>query len=221
MPVPESLPVSRAAVAGGIRLEDLGLYVQPIRKSGVPIDWARPIREAWTVSESAALQLLREFIGGKMQRYEADRGFADGRCVSKVGFPRDSLVCRCVHTQTADPKRGSPAMHVMDGSRLEERTMLGSLNALRILRLQLSPYLHFGQLSPRQMMAELARANCKQVSKTFWRRLVWRDLAYWQLHHWPDLPVSPVRQHYSGMPWNTSMENLRRDPLSLWVVAGT
>ena len=24
----------------------------------------------------------------------------------------------------------------------------------------------------------------RAVSKTFYRRLVWRDLAYWQLHHW-------------------------------------
>lgn len=37
-----------------------------------------------------------------------------------------------------------------------------------------------------------------QVSKTFWRRLVWRDLAYWQLHHWPCMAAQPIRTHYSA-----------------------
>ena len=31
------------------------------------------------------------------------------------------------------------------------------------------------------MLAELAAAGGAAASKTFWRRLVWRDLAYWQV----------------------------------------
>ena len=38
----------------------------------------------------------------------------------------------------------------------------------------------------------------KKLSKTFSRRIIWRDLAYWQLHHWPYMAVKSIRQHYEG-----------------------
>ena len=56
---------------------------------------------------------------------------------------------------------------------------------------KLSPYLHFGQLSPRTLATTLEVAETR--SKTYAHRLVWRDLAYWQLHHFPQLPVAGVR----------------------------
>lgn len=39
------------------------------------------------------------------------------------------------------------------------------------------------------------------MSKTFFRRLVWRDLAYWQLYHWPTMAVEPIRPGYRDMQW--------------------
>lgn len=66
---------------------------------------------------------------------------------------------------------------------------------------KLSPFLHFGQLSPRLMLHELDKAKCRDVSKTFHRRLIWRDLAYWQMHHWPELATSPIRPQYVSLPW--------------------
>lgn len=75
---------------------------------------------------------------------------------------------------------------------------------------KLSPYLHFGQLSPRTMMQELERAKCKDVSKTFYRRLVWRDLAYFQNYHWPAIAEEPIRAHYAGrLPWTDRPDWLR------------
>ena len=41
-------------------------------------------------------------------------------------------------------------------------------------------------------------AGGKKLSKTFSRRIIWRDLAYWQLHHWPCMAVKPIRHHYEG-----------------------
>jgi deoxyribodipyrimidine photolyase len=48
-----------------------------------------------------------------------------------------------------------------------------------------------------------------QLSKTFWRRLVWRDLAYWQLYHWPDMASAPIRKHYASMEWTEDPNTLR------------
>ena len=75
---------------------------------------------------------------------------------------------------------------------------------------KLSPYLHFGQLSARGMMAMLRKANCAKVSKTFYRRLVWRDLAYWQLHHWPDMATVGIRAFYNDHAWRHAPFELKR-----------
>ena len=51
------------------------------------------------------------------------------------------------------------------------------------------------------MYHQLKEANAKEVSKTFWRRLVWRDLAYWQLWLFPRMRNHAIRAHYAGMEW--------------------
>jgi deoxyribodipyrimidine photolyase len=66
---------------------------------------------------------------------------------------------------------------------------------------QLSPYIHFGQLSPRTLMKALKSNNCKTASPTLYRRLVWRDLTYWQLYHWPTLANQPLRRGYADIEW--------------------
>ena len=87
---------------------------------------------------------------------------------------------------------------------------------------RLSPYLRFGQISPRRVYHELSVAEKptgsgsgsrnrrgsnasdkgpstktgRQLSRTFWHRLYRREFAYWQLAHWPRLTTRSVRAHY-------------------------
>ncbi|QDZ19871.1 cryptochrome photoreceptor [Chloropicon primus] len=75
---------------------------------------------------------------------------------------------------------------------------------------KLSPYLHFGVLSPAHMANRLEKSGCEAASKTLWRRLVWRDLAYWQLHHWPRMPTQPIRRFYEEHEWREDAEALER-----------
>ena len=77
---------------------------------------------------------------------------------------------------------------------------------------KLSPYLHFGQLSPRTLSRALDAAGASKVSKTFAHRLTWRDLAYWQLHHFPDLPTLGVRAYEP--PWVDAFTTTTR--LAAW-----
>ncbi|KAI8468759.1 MAG: hypothetical protein J3K34DRAFT_459699 [Monoraphidium minutum] len=186
---PKRLPVtadSPAQRCGGLSLDELGLYTPPPRRAaaasssaavaaageaataaaaaaagGEVVDWGAPIRGAWDASERGGLRLLDGFIAGGLQRYEAQRSFADGRAVSR-----------------------------------------------------LSPYLRCGQLSARLVWTRLKAAQARVVSKTFYRRLVWRDLAYWQLHHWPDMAARPIRSHYGGMEWASGPEAAAR--LKAW-----
>lgn len=56
----------------------------------------------------------------------------------------------------------------------------------------LSPYLHFGQISPQTVYHE--SKLCK--SPKFIRKLAWRDLSYWLLTLFPEMPTLPMRPHY-------------------------
>ncbi len=68
---------------------------------------------------------------------------------------------------------------------------------------RLSPYLHFGQLSPRQIWHKVESLNLRNsasVSK-YLAELGWREFAYHLLHHFPHTPHEPLRPAYKTFPW--------------------
>ncbi|XP_072241817.1 deoxyribodipyrimidine photo-lyase [Leuresthes tenuis] len=71
----------------------------------------------------------------------------------------------------------------------------------------LSPYLHFGQLSPRWLLWDAKGARCRPPK--FQRKLAWRDLAYWQLTLFPDLPWESLRPPYKALRWSTDRSHLK------------
>ena len=67
---------------------------------------------------------------------------------------------------------------------------------------RLSPYLRFGMLSPRHLYHAVRELRLEhEVTKTFERRLHWRDLASFQLHCFPDMSTFPIRRHYATHAW--------------------
>ena len=78
-------------------------------------------------------------------------------------------------------------------SRADERGTVSSL----------SPYLRFGQLSPRSLYHAIRDSGLsREQTKTFSRRLHWRDLAYYQLATFPEMPEVPIRLHYQAHKWS-------------------
>ncbi|XP_035497736.1 deoxyribodipyrimidine photo-lyase [Scophthalmus maximus] len=71
----------------------------------------------------------------------------------------------------------------------------------------LSPYLHFGQLSPRWLLWDAKGARCRPPK--FQRKLAWRDLAYWQLTLFPDLPWESLRPPYKNLRWSNDRGHLK------------
>ncbi len=66
----------------------------------------------------------------------------------------------------------------------------------------LSPHLHFGEISPRQIWhAIINKANPSAGVDAYIRQLVWRDFANNLLFHWPQFPEEPFRKEYSSFPW--------------------
>lgn len=67
----------------------------------------------------------------------------------------------------------------------------------------LSPYLHFGQIGPRQIWAA-THATAEHESTggfTFLSELAWREFAYHLLHHFPHTDLQPMNDSYRNFPW--------------------
>ena len=83
---------------------------------------------------------------------------------------------------------------------------------------RLSPHLHFGEISPRQVWhAALARAavdptpGAARGAEAFLRQIGWREFAHHLLVHFPGTPDAPLRLEFRDFRWRKD-----RDALSAW-----
>jgi len=75
---------------------------------------------------------------------------------------------------------------------------------------KLSAYLKWGQLSPRQLFwATEDRRLPREKTKTFGRRLYWRDLSYFHYYNFPNMREKPIRAHYEQQWWSTDRVALK------------
>jgi deoxyribodipyrimidine photo-lyase len=69
---------------------------------------------------------------------------------------------------------------------------------------RLSPHLHFGEISPRQVWHALRRSA---GSSSAWRNsqflaeVGWREFAHHLLYHFPHTPTEPLRGEFKSFPW--------------------
>lgn len=70
---------------------------------------------------------------------------------------------------------------------------------------RLSPHLHFGEISPRQISARLAGLPGIDPAQkaAFLRELGWREFAYHLLVHFPHTPETPLDGRFEAFPWAT------------------
>ena len=73
---------------------------------------------------------------------------------------------------------------------------------------RLSPHLHFGELSPRQIWHGLARmAKKRGLPEAQWHRsqflteVGWREFAHHLLYHFAHTPAEPLRAAFKKFPW--------------------
>ncbi len=64
---------------------------------------------------------------------------------------------------------------------------------------RLSPHLHWGEISPRQVWHQAAGVP---GSEAFLRQLVWREFAHHLLHHFPHTSHEPLRPQFAHFPWD-------------------
>ncbi len=73
---------------------------------------------------------------------------------------------------------------------------------------RLSPYLHFGELSPRQIWLE-TEGRQSAATDAYLRQLLWREFAHHLLFHFPHTPLEPLRPEFAKFPWLDDPPGLR------------
>ncbi len=76
---------------------------------------------------------------------------------------------------------------------------------------RLSPHLHFGELSPRQVWHDIRSATAasgQQGADALLRQLYWRDFSTYLLYHFPHLPAEPLRGEFREFPWTDDPQGL-------------
>jgi len=135
-------------------LDQMKLYVKPVRKDGTKVDWAKQINASWQFGEDGGYDQLSRFLEEDVVHYEKESSRAD--------MPWTSVT---------------------------------------------SPYLHWGQLSPRTVLHE-ALSRGRDAAK-FRRKLAWRDMSYWILCLFPDMDTTPIRPMYEMQWWSQDKDHLK------------
>ena len=79
---------------------------------------------------------------------------------------------------------------------------------------RLSPFLHFGEIGPRQIwQATMAHVGSSKGSdaaaESFLREIGWREFTHHLLFHWPKLPDANWRSDFDAFPWLSNDAGLR------------
>jgi deoxyribodipyrimidine photolyase len=169
-------------------------------------DWGEDIRNAWDIGERAALVKLVAFVGA-IAGENGSLSFGQSAASSTGDNRRQKQ--KPVGGVKKSPY-GGLGKYETSRSRAEPTQECVS---------RLSPHLMFGELSPRSLhwavKDAVASGLPKEKTKTFGRRLYWRDLAYYQLWCFPQMATVPVRAHYETQRWT----DVTREPGRSWLRA--
>jgi deoxyribodipyrimidine photo-lyase len=77
---------------------------------------------------------------------------------------------------------------------------------------RLSPHLHFGELSPRQVWATMQQHTKPHAASgaAFLSEIGWREFAHHLLYHFPHTAEDPLREPFRKLAWSRSTTRLER-----------
>jgi deoxyribodipyrimidine photo-lyase len=74
---------------------------------------------------------------------------------------------------------------------------------------RLSPHLHFGEISVRQIWSALNGQRANQGTTVYRSELGWREFAHHLLFHFRETPQEPLRKEFARFSWRRDRDNLR------------
>jgi deoxyribodipyrimidine photo-lyase len=90
----------------------------------------------------------------------------------------------------------------------------------------LSPHLHFGEISPRQIIQAIGfhESAASPGAESFARQLAWREFAHHLLFYFPNTPEQPLDARFERFPWredSTALQAWQQGKTGIpWVDAG-
>ena len=73
---------------------------------------------------------------------------------------------------------------------------------------RLSPHLHFGEISPRQICSYIQSLNIEENLECFVSEIAWREFSYYLLYHFPQIPVNNLNIKFNQFPWRDNKKLL-------------
>ena len=81
---------------------------------------------------------------------------------------------------------------------------------------RMSPYFHFGEISPRRIWHEVQKKSAKnkiagwiRQAEGFIRQIYWREFAYHLLYHFPATTDHPLREEFKKFEWKNDKKLLK------------
>ena len=82
---------------------------------------------------------------------------------------------------------------------------------------RLSPYLHFGEISPCTVWDAVQRRSARDSARgqmrgaeIYLKEILWREFAYHLLYHFPQTPLAPLHEKFAHFPWKKDAAGLKR-----------
>lgn len=180
------------------------------------------ICQSWGFGEAAAHEALERFAveSGALLQFDSKGVQARARASAAAAPPSLASATKAQCNMCGERLRSSrlrrrtfPAPQVSGEHATANRFRADVPGTARI-----SPYLRFGELSPRQVYARCLEAAGgagkagARSARVFLRRLAWRDLFYWALWRFPKIPWEPLRPQYDHQWWDHPWDHKRDDP---------
>jgi deoxyribodipyrimidine photo-lyase len=73
----------------------------------------------------------------------------------------------------------------------------------------LSPHLHIGEITVRQIWHTLAAQSARFIDSTFASELIWREFAYHLIYHFPHTALEPLDRRFARFEWSGDAAHLR------------
>lgn len=74
---------------------------------------------------------------------------------------------------------------------------------------RLSPYLHFGEISPQQIWSAVKALPQNKNTDHFLSELGWREFSYYLIHHFPSFETDNWQEKFDALAWRQSPDDLK------------
>ena len=79
----------------------------------------------------------------------------------------------------------------------------------------ISPHLHFGEISPRQIWTEVNKVE-SPLKIDFMKQIIWREFAHYLLYHFPHTETKPLKKDFINFNWLDLSDAKNLDALKIW-----